>query len=75
MTTLETFKKKHSDSDKVLKELAAKKTDGKVAGAVYALVGYNLNITGQSVYNYVCGKGRKDGYLKEAIITEFQKLK
>lgn len=74
MTSLEKFKKKHADTDKVLKQVAAEKVKGKLAGAVYALVGYNLNITGQSVYNYICGKGRKDGYLKEAILDEFKKL-
>lgn len=74
MTTLEKYKKKHSDTDKQLKSIAAEKTKNKLAGAVYALVGYNLNITGQSVYNYVTGRGRKDGFLKEAILEEFKKL-
>jgi hypothetical protein len=39
----------------------------------YTKIGAELEMTGQSVGNYVAGKG-SDGFLIEALIKEFKKL-
>lgn len=65
---------KHKKYDKLLKETGDKVFEGKSAMVVCYAVGAKLGVTGQTVYNYYLGDGRKDGFLKEAILEEFQKL-
>lgn len=74
MTVLENYKKKKSDIIIKLSELAVKKIGSGKTLEVCEMVGKNLNISGQSVYNYISGRVN-DGYLAEAIYQEFKKIK
>lgn len=74
--TLSTFKERHTDIDKILKQEAQRVLDKShlSQSVIFARIGSNLEITGQTVINYVNGEG-KDGYLKDAILKEFKNFK
>jgi hypothetical protein len=65
---------RHNKTDELLSELGKRKFKGKSAISVCYQVGSLLGVTGQTVYNYYLGEGRKDGFLKEAIIEVFKTL-
>lgn len=66
--------KRRESSSKELWTLAhANKQTDKSITSTYVQVGLTLGITGQTVYNYVNGKGG-DGYIIDALIEEFKKL-
>lgn len=56
-----------------LKRLSLKKTAPGKTTMTAAYIGQQLGITGQTVSNFLKGKGR-NGYLAEAMIEEYEKL-
>jgi len=74
MTAKEKLEARHKKLDKQLDELGKKAFKGKSAMVICYAVGAELGVTGQTVYNYYLGMGRKDGFLKEAIVELFKKL-
>ncbi len=67
------LKKRMEDACKELSKIASEKTPANETTNTYVKVGIKLGITGQTVYNYIQGKGG-NGYLIESIIEEFKKL-
>ena len=60
---------------KELAKVALIKTRDAGTTLTYAIIGTHLGITGQTVRNYVKGKCKNgNGYVIEALITEFNKL-
>lgn len=69
--TSEEFETRHKDiKDKLMAIVLPEQTGTSICGGI----GYSLNITGQTVKNYLNGD-IKDGYLAEAIYKEFKRLK
>lgn len=74
-TPKEALKNRMDASYKELQQVANKKVGEKGFNLTYALIGYNLGISGQTVGNYVEGKSKSgNGYLIDALIEEFNKL-
>lgn len=73
MTTLQEFKSRHKEAIKTLKEVAAPKIKERELVSVSTTIGKNLDVSAQTVINYINGRGR-DGYLTEAIIKELQSI-
>jgi len=75
MTAKEELKKRMDESYAILNEIANKKTVGQNQNQVYALIGFNLGVSGKTVENYVCGVSQKgNGYMIDALIKEFKKF-
>jgi predicted transcriptional regulator len=72
MTALELLDKKREEMKEKMKKVVLP-TD-RTATRICWAIGENLNITGQTVINYVNGD-IKDGYLAESIYNEFKRLK
>ncbi len=73
-TPRERIAKRRETSFKQLRNLVNSKDFGKNSlTSTYVKVGLDLGLTGQTVYNYVNGRGG-DGYVIDALIEEFEKL-
>ena len=72
MTALEAFNNRHKLIKAKLKTITLP-TDGSATQMCWH-IGTTLNVSGPTVKNYICGD-IKDGYLGEAIYTEFKRLK
>ena len=72
MTVLETFTDKHKQIKEKLKSIVLP-IDGSATQICWN-IGTNLNVSGTTVKNYLCGEV-KDGYLAEAIYSEFKRIK
>lgn len=73
-TARERLEKRKEQSSKELWLLAKQKMTGsKSITSIYVQIGLKLGLTGQTVYNYVHGKGG-DGYMIDALIEEFKTL-
>jgi hypothetical protein len=74
--TLTTFKERHEATDALLKDEYNKVSDRShlAQSVIYSKIGNNLDVTGQTVGNYINGEG-KDGYLKDAILRELKNFK
>ena len=70
MTTLEKLRSRH---EKVIAQLNIVKLDKGKTLTTCKKVGLRLNVSPQTVYNYLCGRV-KDGFLGEAIIEELKKI-
>lgn len=71
----EELKQRMNQSYATLNEIAVKKTTGQNQNQVYALIGYNLGVSGKTVENYVYGRGKKaNGYMIDSLIKEFKKF-
>ncbi len=68
-----TDKKIPANSLKELSTLANANKPKNSITSIYVQVGLKLGITGQTVYNYVNGRGG-DGYMIDALIEEFKNL-
>jgi len=62
------------NSFKVLNSLANQNVPNGKSTMTFAMIGAKLGITGQTVYNYVQGRG-SDGFVIEELIKEFAALK
>lgn len=71
----EALKQRMDESYAKLNEIALKKTEGLNQNQVYALIGFSFGVSGKTVENYVCGRGKKaNGYMIDALIVEFKKF-
>lgn len=68
------LKNRKKAASEILRKLAHEKTAGKNASLIYAEIGYKLQVSGQTVYNYASNGYDTDGYLIDAIIQEFKKI-
>lgn len=69
------LQKKHKTTDALLNKVSNKvfDTNGKQAYIICKEIGDKVGVVGATVYSYCAGRG-KDGYLKEILLEEFQKL-
>lgn len=74
MTTLEQFNKKHLVINTKITDILTIKIKPKKTMVVCKYISDALDISQQTVYNYITGK-ITDGYLAEAIYQELKKYK
>jgi hypothetical protein len=73
LSPYQALQKRKSEATKRLQTIALQRTPPTKQSVTYTKIGAELEMTGQSVGNYVAGKG-SDGFLIEALIKEFKKL-
>lgn len=68
------LRQRHKEACLELKKIASPYIDNTTLNAEAVKIGRELGVSFQTVVNYVYGKS-KDGYLTEAIIDQFKKIK